>query len=139
MPGTGYKCCTKCGETKPLVDFYRKSSHSIGGRAAHCKQCDAAKCRRWEQENKTKRAELRKGEWRRTNPEKRKARDSLRQAVASGRITKPEKCSDCGDRITDPRELQGHHHDYSKPLEVEWLCRGCHNAQHRRTASDEAA
>lgn len=26
--------------------------------------------------------------------------------------------------------MQGHHPDYSKPLEVEWLCPRCHGARH---------
>lgn len=36
-----------------------------------------------------------------------------------------EPCGKCGD----PRS-QMHHHDYTKPLEVEWLCRRCHLAEH---------
>lgn len=53
---------------------------------------------------------------------KTKARDKLREAVKSGRITKPSNCQRCGssDRV------QGHHTDYSKPLDVEWLCHCCH-------------
>lgn len=27
--------------------------------------------------------------------------------------------------------LHGHHHDYAKPLEIEWLCVACHVAEHR--------
>lgn len=42
-----------------------------------------------------------------------------------GHLT-PEPCQACGT-TTDG---QKHHHDYSKPLDVEWLCRGCHGALH---------
>lgn len=36
-------------------------------------------------------------------------------------------CAECGDD-----RAQMHHHDYAKPLEVEWLCRPCHLARHGR-------
>ena len=39
------KRCPKCGETKPLADFYRD------GRAAYCKPCTKADVRRWQREN----------------------------------------------------------------------------------------
>lgn len=41
-----------------------------------------------------------------------------------------EACEGCGEAVDDPAELHGHHHDYSMPLDVEWLCRGCHSAIH---------
>jgi hypothetical protein len=62
--------------------------------------------------------------------EKGRARSALTSAVHAGRITKPSHCERCGDRVSDPTDLHGHHHDYSKPLEVEWLCRGCHGGEH---------
>lgn len=34
-------------------------------------------------------------------------------------------CENCGNV-----EAEMHHADYSKPLEVTWLCRGCHLAAH---------
>lgn len=27
---------------------------------------------------------------------------------------------------------QRHHHDYSRPLDIRWLCDPCHRAEHRR-------
>jgi hypothetical protein len=46
-------------------------------------------------------------------------------ALKSGLLIKPEICSKCGlpDRSN---KIAGHHNDYEKPLEVEWLCNHCH-------------
>jgi hypothetical protein len=54
------------------------------------------------------------------------ARDILTQAISTGAI-KPQRCRDCGASKAD-----GHHPDYTKPLEVIWLCRKHHVAEHRR-------
>jgi len=51
-----------------------------------------------------------------------KAREILNNALASGKIIKPTNCSQCG-KI---RKLTAHHPDYSKPIEVLWLCYECH-------------
>lgn len=58
------------------------------------------------------------------NPEKRKAHIIIGNALRDGKITK-ELCEKCGDP-----ETQAHHDDYSKPLEVNWLCVKHHNDRH---------
>jgi DNA-binding XRE family transcriptional regulator len=57
---------------------------------------------------------------------KTRARTAVRLALESGRLTKPDACERCG-AVT---ALEGHHADYSKPLEVEWVCDPCHHAVH---------
>ena len=39
---------------------------------------------------------------------------------------RPELCEWCGVR----RAIDGHHADYAKPLDVDWLCRECHSEFH---------
>ena len=60
-------------------------------------------------------------------PEKQKAVRALTYAVAAGKTGKPVHCEICAS--TD--RIHGHHHDYSKPLDVWWLCDHCHKLLHR--------
>lgn len=53
------------------------------------------------------------------------ARWAVNRAVAAGRLIK-QPCR-CGEIKVD-----GHHPDYSKPLEVVWLCRPCHMDEHAK-------
>ena len=48
----------------------------------------------------------------------------------AGLIVPPAGCERCGGGPTQYQSLHGHHADYSKPLEVEWLCARCHVLQH---------
>lgn len=50
------------------------------------------------------------------------ARAKARYAIQKGIIKKPKKCEIC--EMVKP--LQGHHEDYTKPLEVIFLCYSCH-------------
>lgn len=59
------------------------------------------------------------------------ARRKLYDAVRSGRMVKPERCEEC-ERRAHPTRLQGHHADYSRPLDVRWLCSQCHHDTHSR-------
>jgi ribosomal protein S27AE len=66
-------------------------------------------------------------EWKQQNREKVHAHDLLNRAVRVGAVKKPRNCQRCG-RLG--KRLNGHHKDYAKPLEVEWLCGACHLAEH---------
>ena len=48
------------------------------------------------------------------------------KAVAAGTLVRPASCSRCGGG----KRIEAHHPDYSKPLEVMWLCRRCHYHEH---------
>lgn len=50
------------------------------------------------------------------------AHSKLRYHITRGNIIKPTACSKCGKE----GKIEGSHDDYSKPLEVEWLCVTCH-------------
>ena len=65
-----------------------------------------------------------------TTPEKRRARVALGNAIRDGRLVKPGRCSKCHEAVLSQR-LHAHHRDYSKPLEVEWICSRCHGREHR--------
>lgn len=54
-----------------------------------------------------------------------KARSDLNHAVRDGRLKK----MNC--KICDNEKSEAHHHDYSKPLDVIWLCKMHHHAIHQ--------
>ena len=62
---------------------------------------------------------------RQLHPEQNKAQCRLHYAVRTGKITR-QPCVVCGSMVN----LHAHHHDYSKPLEVMWLCQEHHFNQH---------
>ncbi len=54
------------------------------------------------------------------------ARVEVAHAVRDGLLIRPHSCSSCGSG----GRIMGHHHDYSKPLDVEWVCAACHGKRH---------
>lgn len=60
------------------------------------------------------------------NPQKHLAHNKLHAAIKSKKIIK-QPCEVCGDI-----KSQGHHDDYTKPLEVRWLCQKHHKELHRK-------
>lgn len=58
-------------------------------------------------------------------PEKRRAHSAVSNAIRDGRM-KREPCEVCGDK-----KSHAHHDDYSKPLDVRWLCQKHHTEHHR--------
>jgi len=131
------KVCSKCGEEKSFHEFYKDKSRPDGLRA-DCKMC----FRKYDHkrgQTEYRKSQNRKNErgWYKKNPDKArakkmryperyKARVALRYAVRKGRITRPVVCSVCGKH--GPTE--GHHNDYSKPLDIRWVCHSCHRKIH---------
>jgi len=72
--------------------------------------------------NRRKHVELNEEARRRAN-----ARSKLHVYVKRGSVVKAT-CEVCGSV-----EVQGHHDDYSKPLEVHWLCRQHHLERENKT------
>lgn len=59
-------------------------------------------------------------------PEKMRARSLMSAAIKRGQLVR-QPCEKCGEP-----KVHGHHTDYSKPLDVMWLCRKHHYEEHRR-------
>jgi hypothetical protein len=64
--------------------------------------------------------------WKRANRDTENARSLVAKAIRRGKIMRPNRCEKCKKECTP----DGHHLDYSKPLEVQWLCKICHMKGH---------
>lgn len=66
--------------------------------------------------------------WEARNPERAHMGDQARYAVAKairhGVLARPAICEQCG---ISGKAIEGAHHDYSRPLDVRWLCKSCHS------------
>lgn len=131
-----FKRCSKCGEEKLRSEFYRHS-RTKDGLFGKCKECTKRDVRAnrlarleyyraYDRARGSRRTLEETQEWRRQNPEKYRAHVALNNAVRDGIVIKPSECERCGGT----RGIHGHHYDYSKPLDVEWLCAACHHIGH---------
>lgn len=151
------KPCFKCGQEKPLSQFYKHKAMS-DGYLNKCKECTKSdvmthrlanieQIRGYDRERgiSDKRKErvrkkyrslvsteegraafnAKSREGRGRYLEKISARSILRYAVLSGTILK-KPCRNCASL-----EVEAHHDDYSKPLDIIWLCKFHHGERHR--------
>jgi hypothetical protein len=68
----------------------------------------------------------RQDKWRKAHPRAVWAHVALQSGLRRGLVTK-QACEVCGKP-----KAEAHHDDYSRPLEVRWLCRAHHKAHHAR-------
>lgn len=137
------KPCSGCGETKDYSEFYRRRTCS-DGRYSLCKECQTAQNNAYYSANRAKVLKQQRdyakrhpgkarGSARRysnRNPEKRRAGRIVRSALRSGSLEKAGVCAGCGKSLW----LHAHHEDYSRPVDVIWLCTRCHGKRHRKYA-----
>lgn len=117
------------------------SKHGISPRSRSLARIVAIKCKRLPghvlagtREYDAKRREYSKRgavaaqrRYRKRHPERARAHWRVQKAVARGTLVRSSTCQHCNVQC----KPHGHHKDYSKPLEVVWLCRECHRAEHR--------
>lgn len=138
------KKCFKCGEAKPLADFY-KHKMMADGHLNKCKDCaksDAKKTRtdnidHYREYDRTRGNRQHEGynaEYRTKYPKKYKAHTMVNNAVRDGRMKKL-CCEICGSANS-----VAHHDDYDFPLTVRWMCQAHHcqwHAEHGEAANAE--
>lgn len=131
------KECFKCKIQKNIDEFY-KHPQMTDGHLGKCKECAkkdandryynpkfhpsiiAYEARRFKDPRRKKNILKSQRKMRKNNAEKYKSRQATHRAVKNGTLIKT-RCEICGDI-----KSQAHHTDYSKPLEVMWLCRKHH-------------
>jgi ribosomal protein S27AE len=134
------KQCFKCGQTKPLSEFY-EHKRMADGHLNKCKPCtrndtlavrtrDIEHYRAYDRHRALKpgrKAAMHQTvrDYRERFPNRQRANAAVNRAVRSGKI-KPQSCERCGIE-----KAFAHHEDYSKPLDVIWLCQPCHKTRHK--------
>jgi hypothetical protein len=149
------KKCIACHIEKPIGSFYAHPMMA-DGTLNKCKECckkhatehrnaNLDRVRAYDRKRGTNEARLAavkkyqktkrgreisskaKREWAARNYIKKKATETVNNALRDKKLFKSETCSRCGL----PGKLQAHHPDYSKPLDVLWVHDSCHKAIHK--------
>lgn len=151
------KECFKCKEIKKLNDYYKHSKMKDGHlnkykecckkdtslnyrkNINHYRQYDRCRlddekrikrnrenCKRLRRERPEKITKYNK-RYREKYKERYKCNNALNNAIRDGNV-KREPCIECGNSNS-----QAHHEDYSKPLNVIWLCQTHHKLRHRKS------
>lgn len=150
------KICRECNTEKPLSEFYKHAAMA-DGHLNKCAQCVKSRVKKHREANLEKiqaydkarannshRVKARKNyvQTEAGKQAKKRAMDAYNKrypmayashvitsnAVRNGALIKPNNCSVCGST----EKIEGHHDDYTKPLEVRWLCESCHKKWHMR-------
>lgn len=120
--------CKQCKMVKPDDCFYESNQ-------TRCKECvkEAVRANRQEKIEYYRAYDRERGcrqdatylrEYRARNATKARAHRKVSYEMRAGRLTR-QTCQQCGSSPT-----HAHHDDYTKPLEVRWLCAACHRQWH---------
>jgi len=148
------KKCGKCNEVKDVSLFCKSTNRPNGcGYINLCKQCRSIYNKQYYSSHMGEHAEYRRNyyiinrtlikknrreyylknkdmiflyleKYYRENPLVRKAHARVQKAIIRGTLV-PQLCEFCKEE-----KIQAHHEDYTKPLDVWWLCSSCHQILH---------
>jgi hypothetical protein len=123
------KQCSQCKTDKPFSEFYHKE-RSRDGYYGQCVKCVLGNLKEYRKgrgkiinsisHRKSNKVYARK------NPEKIQAHNTLNHARQRGEILRLP----CGVPGCNNPTSEAHHEDYSKPLDVDWMCRKHHLEHH---------
>lgn len=141
--------CPDCNEEKPESAFGRNARRE-NGLMLYCRTCTAVRAAAYRVKTGLKKpvgwtrktgdmqeyrrawndahpgyGVVSKRRWLLKNPERAAAKEKTWTAIRYGKLKKLP-CAECGNA-----DVQAHHPDYSKPLEVVWLCVDHHHEIHR--------
>lgn len=134
------KTCFKCKVEKPCTEFYKHPQMGDGyiGKCKECNKIDVqenyAKRReqysdydamRYQTPHRKQHALRQQKKARDADPQKASTRRKTAWALRTGKLIR-QPCEKCGTTI----KVQAHHEDYSKPLDVMWLCFQHHREHH---------
>jgi hypothetical protein len=149
------KVCRECNKEKELHDFYKHSAMA-DGHLNKCIECVKTRVHKHRESNLDKIREYDKKRamlphrvqarreyiqteagkeakkrgiqnYHKKFPMKYAARVITGNAIRDGKLIPQKNCSQCNS----DKRIQGHHDDYTKPLEVRWLCEPCHKNWHK--------
>lgn len=145
------KQCARCRDWKHR-DFFHNSLREFDGLCQYCKPCVSTynKAGRAAPHRKTQ-----KKAWETNYRKSKKGKEAMRKASRKCRLSNPKQaaakakvgwaikvgklalqpCERCGrkpEQINGRRIIEAHHPDYSKPLEIIWLCKKHHSDVHKK-------
>ena len=138
------KTCSKCKIDLQDSEFGTDKRNS-SGLQSQCRMCQhicyllnritvMTRAIRWRKDNPQRSKNIQKKSRKKSDhehPEKIKARNAVNNALRDGRLVKMS----CG--VFDCfLEAEAHHEDYSKPLDVQWLCTKHHKQLHRKANNE---
>jgi hypothetical protein len=134
--------CSKCKQRLTLSSFYKnpRCKEGYNGRCKSCVRKESVKYK-WANIEKVRKNDRDRGRtvnqrarnnrtkkaYREKFPLRYKANNMVGVAIRYGKLKRKAKCEVCKLK----KKTLAHHDDYSKPLEVVWLCASCHKAVHK--------
>lgn len=121
--------CQTCKATENLMVLSTRNTKKFGIKKSYvCRKCNTDRHIRYRATPEGKKRTF-DAVYRANIKHKHKvnARMLLNYHLKKGNIIKPSECECCKQLI----KLEGHHDDYTKPIEVKWFCRPCHFAYHK--------
>ena len=133
----GTKLCVSCTTTKPVGQFYQNRNMK-DGYSNRCKFCEVdymitnrvAKAQKYREYDayigNTRKVLDRKSLYQKNNKDKVAAHHAVYYALKTGTLFRGP-CEVCSSF-----RVQAHHEDYSKKLDINWLCHSHHMKLHQR-------